>query len=133
MQMKGICSSNMVVLICYTKTLHLILEGHNMNLYSCQNYIFYASYQAFKSVELRSLFFWDVTLYHLVKRFPTFPHDALVTSSRIKMPNKTVIVFFDIWTIKCEATASSWNIRFQLPGNATTHPRRMDTLDIMST
>jgi hypothetical protein len=57
----------MVVLIYCTKTLHLVLEGHNMNLYSCQNYIFYASYQAFKSVELRSLFFWDVTLCHWVR------------------------------------------------------------------
>jgi hypothetical protein len=29
-----------------------------------------------------------------------FPRDALVASSRIKMPNKTVTVFFDMWTIK---------------------------------
>jgi len=47
------------------------------------------------------------------------------------MPKKTVIVFFDMWTIKGEATVSSWNIRYHLPSNATTHPRRMDTSNLM--
>jgi hypothetical protein len=63
----------------------------------------------------------------LGKRFPTFPCDALVASPRIKTPNKTVIVFFEMWIIQGEATVSSRNIRNQLPTDATSHPRRMDT------
>jgi hypothetical protein len=64
---REVCSSSMMVLIYYTKTLCLILECHSMNLYHRENYVFYASYQAFKSVKLRSLFFWDVTLCHWVR------------------------------------------------------------------
>jgi hypothetical protein len=43
------------------------------------------------------------------------------------MPSKTVIVFFEMWTIQGEATASSRNIRDELPTDATSHPRRTDT------
>jgi hypothetical protein len=39
----------------------------------------------------------------LGKRFPTSPRDALVAKPRIKMPSKTVIVFFEMWNIEGEA------------------------------
>jgi len=124
----------MVVLIYYTKTLHLILEGHNMNLYSCQKYIFYASYQAFKSVELRYLYFWDVTLCHWVRGSQRFQVMVMHWShhQESKCPTRLQFSSLICGPLKVRPQHNPENIRYQLPNDATTHPRRMDTSDFMS-